>query len=152
MPLDQYLGDEQSQSSALVTLSHDVLEAVERVQDVGSDIPGVSWSAILNHDVRAAPLLLTLTAMRPSFGVDLTASPRTLISTCFRQRRSADRTGKGLGRSRVSLCRGCRCDSRTAWMASSRTAPRATASSWNSTCSASSRAISRMSSINPSRC
>ena len=44
---------------------------------------------------RAAPLLLTLTATRPSFGVDLTASLRTLISTCFRQRRSADRTGKG---------------------------------------------------------
>jgi len=42
VPLDQYLGDEQSQSSALVPLSHDVLEVVERVQDVGSDIPGVS--------------------------------------------------------------------------------------------------------------
>ena len=53
VPLDQHLGDEQSQSSALVTLGHDVLEAEERVQDVGSDIPDVSWSAILNHDVQS---------------------------------------------------------------------------------------------------
>jgi hypothetical protein len=53
VPLDQHLGDEQSQSSALVMLSHDALEAVKRVQDVGSGILGVAWSAILDHDFQS---------------------------------------------------------------------------------------------------